>query len=358
MDISKIDKNFSTTRIDDIDVEYFNIKEQPFAIEGLAWMRENNNDFYRLPRTLTEKDVNPGALHLANHTTGAAVRFRTDSPIIALRAKLAYSYDMNHMPRTGSAGIDSYCYADGEKITYNKTFHPDPGMENVADVQLGIADGSKVRNWLCNLPLYGGVANVEIGIKKGCVLEAPLPHKVELPVLFYGSSITQGGCASRPGNAYTSMLCRAVDAEQINLGFSGSGKGEEAMAKAIAQLKLSCFVLDYDHNAPTPEYLAETHEKFFRIVRDAQPELPIIMLSRCNFYGTETDLRRREIIRNTWQNAVDRGDKKVWFIDGEKLFEGDLRDSCTVDGCHPNDLGFFRMYTVTLPVLKEALNLA
>jgi hypothetical protein len=158
------------------------------------------------------------------------------------------------------------------------------------------------------------------------------------------------------------MLCRKVDAEQINLGFSGSGRGEIAVARAIAGLKLSAFVYDYDHNAPDPDHLKKTHEPFFRVIRDAQPDLPVIMMSCCDFRirsmraGAEAIARRREIIRENWQKAVDAGDRNVYFIDGETLFGRKMHDACTVDGCHPNDLGFYRMYKHVLPVLKTALN--
>ena len=190
----------------------------------------------------------------------------------------------------------------------------------------------------------------------------PLAHKVEAPILFYGSSITQGGCASRPGNTYSSMLCRAVDAEQINLGFSGSGRGEEAIAEAIAGLELSAFIMDYDHNALSAEHLRATHGPFFHIIRAAQPELPVIMMSACDIRPSvardpESELPlRRDIIRRTFLRAVGGGDRNVYFIDGESLFGREMHDACTVDGCHPNDLGFFRMYKRILPTLIKALN--
>ena len=196
---------------------------------------------------------------------------------------------------------------------------------------------------------------LEIGIPAGYKLEAPTPHKVSKPILFSGSSITQGGCASRPGNQYSSMLCRKLDAPQINLGFSGSGKGEIALAQEIAKLKLSAFVMDYDHNAPDPEHLQKTHEVFFQAIRSVQKDLPVIMMSKCDYSPTAANDLRREIIRTTSLNAVRNGDKHVYYIDGETLFGKNMRDACTVDGCHPNDLGFFRMYKHVLPVLKKAL---
>lgn len=352
MDISRIDRNFSAPGIGDFKVFYTDVKKAPFVIEGLPWFRQNHSAYYRIPRELTQKETNEGIIALSNHTAGVCVRFRSDSPVITVRAKLAYSSDMNHMPRAGSAGFDSYCTPDGGKQCYNKTVQPNRDQIDI-EALLGINPGKGMCDWLINFPLYGGVETVEIGIVKGCRLEGAPPHKVKDPVLFYGSSITQGGCASRPGNAYTSMLCRAVDAPQINLGFSGSARGEEALAKAIGQLKLSAFIYDYDHNTPSAAHLKKTHEKFFRIVRELQPELPIVMLSMCDYKDTPDCNQRREIIRTTYRNAVNGGDRNVYFIDGETLFGRKMRDACTVDGCHPNDLGFYRMYKHVLPVLKK-----
>ena len=124
---------------------------------------------------------------------------------------------------------------------------------------------------------------------------------------------------------------------------------------------MSLFVYDYDHNAFNAEHLAQTHEPFFRIIREAQPDLPVLMLSKPDFDGNytaasrEVSARRRDIIRATWEHALDAGDSLVWFLDGETLFGTEDRDSCTADACHPNDLGFARMAQAVIPVVKEIL---
>jgi len=242
------------------------------------------------------------------------------------------------------------------------TAQPSRDEKDLERILTSTAPG-EMRDWILNFPLYGGTTEVELGFLPGASLEAPAPHKISRPILFYGSSITQGGCASRPGNCYSSMLCRAVDAEQINLGFSGCGKGEPAMAEFIASLDLSVFVYDYDHNAPNADHLRQTHEPFFRIIREKHPDLPVIFMSMCNIWpelrdkALEEDIERREIIRTTFRNAVNAGDRNVYFIDGETLFGKSCRTACTVDRCHPNDLGFYRMYEHVLPVLKTALGL-
>ena len=160
--------------------------------------------------------------------------------------------------------------------------------------------------------------------------------------------------SSQSGQSGLVRAKRAVDAPMINLGFSGSAKGEEEMARLIASLDISVFVYDYDHNAPNPEHLANTHEKFFKIIRKAKPDLPVIMLSKITSFAQNADLRRAHIKR-TYDNAVAAGDEKVWLIDGRSFVKGVDPAHWTVDNVHPNDYGFWLMYRGVLPVLERAL---
>jgi len=129
------------------------------------------------------------------------------------------------------------------------------------------------------------------------------------------------------------------------------------MADYIAGLKMSAFVLDYDHNAPNVEHLKATHEPFFKTIRKANPNLPILILSKPKYYLTDDDIMRRTIIEQTYKNAVANGDKNVYFIEGNTLMREEIAELGTVDGCHPTDLGFFSMAKRIEPVLKEMLNL-
>ncbi len=358
MKIDEIDKNFKTAEVGGTPIKFFNAHVAPFSVEGFPWRKEGDLTFFRLPRDI--KDVNDGAMWLANQTSGGAIRFRTDSNVIAIRAKLVYSSDMNHMPRCGSAGFDIY-RGRGLQASHVGTAQPNRDQEKMEQIICWNPVPGVIADFTLDLPLYGGCESVEIGIAPDAKLLPPTPHKIKLPVLFYGSSITQGGCASRPGNVYTSRLCKTVDAPQVNLGFSGSGRGEITIAKAIAKdVPLSCFVFDYDYNAPDVPHLKATHEKFFKAFRAKQPNVPVIFMSACNvWFENKTQCenldKRREVIYKTYENAVKAGDKNVYFIDGRELFGKTERSACTVDGCHPNDLGFDRMYRTVLPVLRKAL---
>ena len=143
--------------------------------------------------------------------------------------------------------------------------------------------------------------------------------------------------------------------DYINLGFSGSARGEEAICQYMASLDVSVFVVDYDHNAPSLEHLKATHYPLFKTFRDAHPGTPVVFVSKPDFRGDADSVARRAAIYETYRTAKENGDDNVYFIDGELLFAGEFRDSCTVDGCHPNDLGFFRMGMVIGEAVAKVL---
>ncbi len=353
-EISEIDANFRETTVENRAVHYYNGLEPPFEVTGFAWWKPGEA-LHRLPSEFTTQEVSDFMLVMAKCTSGGAIRFQTDSPFLAVKATYGRFSDMSHIPRSGSAGFDLFVNDPERGESLIGTVFPGAkaGEEGVETCFVEGMRTDLVRTYTLFLPLYSSLTSLELGVAPEARLLPPPPQRLAKPICFYGSSITQGACASRPANNYTTMLCRAFDAPQINLGFSGVAQGEPAVAKAIAGLELAAFVYDYDYNAPTPEHLAKTHEPFFKIIRAAQPELPIIILSRC----TRPNPQRRDIIRRTYENAVAAGDRKVWFIDGAELFGEAGQDFARVDTYHPNDLGFYMMYLRILPVLKTALNM-
>lgn len=290
---------------------------------------------------------------LSSCTSGMRLRFRTDSKIIGLQAELTEICQLSHMPLSGSSGFDLYASENGGPLVFRKNFMPGMGRLQVS----GEFAFSKqdMRDIVIYLPLYNGVKMLKIGLEKEAVLEKANPYGCG-SVVFYGSSITQGGCASRPGNAYPAILSRRLSFDFLNLGFSGNALGDMDIAYFIAAQSPSVLVMDYDHNAPDVMWLAKTHEPFYRAVRERCSSLPVVFMTKPDFSGNEEDRQRREIIRQAFLNA-DRAGEPVWFIDGESLWAGKDRDSCSVDGCHPNDLGFMRMADRIEPVLQKALML-
>ena len=349
MDISKIDKNFAVpAEIQHEGIKFYNVEEAPFKIYGV---RREGDLFRRLPEAVAAS-VSPGVLHLHSHTAGGRVRFVTDGTVIAIHAEMEGLGRMNHFAFAGSAGFDLYT---GSR--YVKTFVPPldmtDGYDSLLDFSSRFKAGEK-RVFTIHFPLYSRVRRLFVGVKEGCVLEAAPEYRFATPVVYYGSSITQGGCASRPGNAYQNIISAELDCDHINLGFSGNAKGEPLMADYIAGLNMSAFVLDYDHNAPTPEHLAATHEPFFKRIRAAHPDLPILILTRPQYYLSAEEQERLAIARTTYENALAAGDKNVYFIAGPDLVAS-VRNNALVDNTHPNDAGFVSMARAIGPVVAKML---
>lgn len=349
VDITKIDKNFAVpTKVERENLCYFDIEEKPFRIYGV---RKENGKFRRMPEEIAVK-VNEGVYQLHTNTAGGRVRFVTDSPFVAIHAVMDYVHCSQKMASTGGAGLDMYSKEEGiEK--YIGTFIPPCGMENGYESILDFPE-QKERVVTVNFPLYSNLTKLYIGLEQGASLKEAPDYTYAVPIVSYGSSITQGGCASRPGNCYQHFLTRQFDCDHWNLGFSGSAMAEDVMIDWVRQLKMSVFLYDYDFNALTKEHLAATHEKMFLAIRETQPNLPIIMMSRPKYYLSEYQKLRLEIIRTTYENAKARGDQNVYFIDGPTLM-ADIKDNGTVDNCHPSDSGFASMAKAIAPVLGKIL---
>ena len=305
--------------------------------------------YCRVPKSVLAL-MSEGLKDLSAQTSGGRIRFNTDSEKLSVKLEVLSEPSMAHMASSGSSGLDFF-EGTGKEMKYTATRQPACGQKKL-EAEVALSRGEKTVT--IYLPLYNGVRSLKIGLEKGASLAAPPPYTNEKPIVFYGSSITQGGCASRTSNSYCAMLARQFDSDFINLGFSGSAKGETYMAEYIAGLGMSCFVMDYDHNAPDPEHLLKSHLPFLQTILAKQPELPVIMLSKPDTNFT-TDLVRRDIVKASYEKLLAEH-YNVQFADGGELFGTDFRDSCTVDGCHPNDLGFYRMAQAVMPALEKALN--
>lgn len=350
MNIADLDKNLkvSHTISDSVkeNFDFYDIEQEPFAIYGV--FRDGEN-FIRIPKSVAS-EVSDGVKWLNNHTAGGRIRFVTDSSEIALITEIANGGGMPHFAYSGVSGFDLFG-TDQNKMRYFGTFVPplnyDGGYQSI--VNLGVSEKRTIN---INMPLYNTVKKVYIGIKKGSVLQKAEPLKIP-PVVYYGSSITQGGCASRPGNCYEAVVHKDLKTDYKNLGFSGNAKGEDEIMEFIAGLNMSVFVYDYDYNAPSNQHLKDTHYKGYKKVRDKNPNLPIIIMSRPKFHLVPWELERNGIIRKTYEKAVAEGDKNVYFIDGRELIPEDIAENALVDNCHPTDLGFFAMAKRLEKVLKQ-----
>ena len=352
--IEQLDPNFRVNQ--DVPAEYtfFDPRQMPFQLYGLAPNEEGT--YCRLPLDFLPQ-CSEGVRALSWHLTGACVRFSTDSAGLCVLWQLRQEGNMPHFTACGQSGLELFEEFDGGTRQI-KNFIPrmaeGKGCQKKQSGFTALPGG--MRHYALYFPLYNGLEELMLGFAPGAVIEPGRTPKIAAPLVFYGSSITQGGCASKVGSCYPSILARRLDAALVNLGFSGNARGEESIARYIAGLKMSVFIFDYDHNAPTPAHLAATHEPFFRIVRRAQPDLPVIFVSRPDYDKNPEDAKeRRDVILRTYAHAIAEGDKKVYFVDGQQLYGPRDRDMCSVDGTHPNDIGFLRMADGLEPVLRAAL---
>ena len=343
--ISEIDQNFKVeTKIEKDDIKFYDPKLAPFKVYGLF---HDGKKWCRLPEEVA-KTVSEGVHFLHDNTAGGRIRFKTNSPYVAINTSMHSMCKISECAFTGSMAFD--IYTDNE---YQGTFIPEynakVGYEGVREL-----GAKEMREITINFPIYSKVSEIYVGLAEDADILPPTPYKYERPVVFYGSSITQGGCASRPGNSYQGFLARMLDTNFINLGMSGKAMGEVEIANYIKDLDMSVFVYDYDFNAPDLAHLEATHERMFKIIREANPTLPIIIMSKPKFYPSPADIKRKECIRTTYENAKANGDENVYFIDGKELMSIPGIEG-TVDSTHPTDLGFYSMATRIRPLLKELL---
>ena len=331
-------------------MKWYHLTDPALSLEGLALSDREGRRYWRLPADVIDQ-VNSGVSEVAKFPSGARVRFATDSRRIALCAVVGPAGYIKNVGAIGKCGLAGYVDGEWHYVVY-------PAASDAEEMTGAYDLDGKMHEHTVYLPLFTPLYDLMIGLDDDAQVKPPRPYAVQKPIVFYGSSITNGASATHAGNAYVSVVCRRLDASFLNLGFSGSARGEESIARYIAGLDMSLFVMDYDHNAPDAAHLEATHERFFRIVREAQPDLPIALISKPDFdIDPEGNAARRAVIRRTYEHALAAGDARVRFIDGETLFGTTERRDCLVDGTHPNDLGFRRIANAITPVLRELLGL-
>jgi len=358
VDIGKLDKAMRPRKSAEAPLAWHSPKEPPFQVAGFAWF-ERDRVYRRLP--LEPPETIPDAVDsLANWTAGGQIRLRTDSAKCAVRVKLDDVADLNHMPATGQCGFDCYI-GPAKRMRYVATTTYDHHHTHYETVLFELA-AREMRHVTLNFPLYMGVDEVLVGLEEDAEVKPPEAYALDGRVAVYGTSITQGGCASRPGMAWTDILSRRIDIEFINLGFSGNGRGEAEVARTIATLERSaCFVLDYEGNCVSTDLLKQTFPEFIRILREAHPNVPIVGVSHVRSarelwseVALKHRLERGAFQRETIEGLRAKGDKNVHFVDGS-TFLGEDFDECAVDGVHPTDLGFLRIAEAMTPILERIL---
>lgn len=329
------------------------------GMEGQGWS-EVKAPFDRLPAK-SEKVVRPAVWSLSRHSAGMAVRFVTDATTIQARWTLtSANLAMDHMAATGVSGLDLYVKSEDGKWRWLNVGRPKE-QTNVQKLASGIPEGK--REYLLYLPLYNGVSSVELGIPKTSALEKapPYPAAREKPILFYGTSITHGACASRPGMPHPSILGRRFQRPVINLGFSGNGRMDPELGVLFGEVDPAVYVIDCLPNMPATQ-VAERTEPFVRALRKARPDTPILLVEDRTYsdaFIVKSKRERNRTSRIEFRRAFERlqkaGVKNLHYLEGDHLLGDD--NEGTVDSSHPNDLGFMRQadaFAVALaPLLKQ-----
>ncbi len=305
----------------------------------------------RLPSNVTES-VNAGVRDMKHHTTGMQFRFETDSKKLAFKWTPLHPWDLaaDHMPASGKSGIDIYRFdAAKGRWRYVKTGRID---KPEGSLEISWTPGTPC---LVNLPLYNGIKAFSLGVEPSAAVHALGPRKsgVDKPVVFYGTSITHGGVASRPGMAFVNIVGRDLDVPVVNLGFSGSGVMELEMSEHLARIDASCYVLDCLWNMHDG-LVKERYEPFIRNLRAKRPGVPIVMAEQCDVY-CRPPCAKDVFIKALYEKLIAEGWKNLVYLPKDGMYTGDLEG--TVDGCHPNDWGMMSMGKAFSVGVAQALNL-
>jgi hypothetical protein len=328
-------------------------------VEGKGW--KDTKSFYdRLPAK-AEALVREPVWNLSHDSAGMCVRFVTDANEIHARWELrSKNLAMPHMPATGVSGLDLYVKSTDGKWKWLAVGRPTNFPVNSVTLVKDIP--GKMREYFLYFPLYNGVLSVEIGVFEGSVFRKAAAYpKGRKPIVFYGTSITQGGCASRTGMVHTAILGRRFHYPVINLGFSGNGRMEPEMADLLAELDPSVYVLDCLPNM-NGQMVSERVAPFVKKLRNAHPETPILLVEDRTYSDAffvssrrQRNMENRRKLRRVYSGLRSEGIENIHYLRGDKLLGDYLDNLATVDGSHPTDLGFIRQADAFYEALKPIL---
>lgn len=360
--ITDVDKKMGAYVDDSTNMVFYNpLLNDNFIIEGLPFINEHKQ-YFRIPID-QQKKVTDAVWWLSAQPSGGQIRFKTDSKKISVKIKSKGDYLMCHMPKTGQQGVDLYFKLNNQKtyqfFTCAKFNAPCDEFESI----IFEADNKANKEIIINLPLYEGLHEILIGVEKDAIIKKARKHKLEGKVVIYGTSVTQGGCASRPGMSFTNILSRKLDVEFVNLGFSGSGLGEVELAHIINRIdNKNLVILDYDANGGATGDMEYNLEPFIDTIRSKNPSIPILVISKLpfppvQFFQKEIDKRNKfyNIQKDMVNKKAALGDKNIYFLDGYELYNHKDAHEFSVDGYHPTDLGFYMIAKKLYPIIRKLI---
>ena len=357
-----IDKDLKVeTQFDTANLDFYYPIDAPFTLYGITPPSETQDRYRRLPESVVNATDSAGLKWHGANGSGARVKFRTNSKTISIIAVLDKIGGLSHMPNTGVCGFD--LYVDDR---YFSNFIPPfwirtegnaySSQKNITEY---IFDGEEIkeREITIYFPLYCDVISLKIGIEKGATLNKTNGYKNKTPIVFYGHSITQGGCVSHPGNSHSNILTRRLNVDCINFGFSGSAKGEKEVCEYVINRDMCAFIYEYDHNS-LPEELAKRHKPFFDRFREKHPLVPVIISPTTDCEPTIALRKQRfDVCYATYKSAIDNGDKNVYFLDAYTEIRKRCGDYAFVEreGGHLNDVGALAMADMLEEILTKII---
>ena len=360
-DLGKIDRNLAAVCPGLEDMDVYSPDHENFELSGFYW-RKKGGAFTRLPEDM-DLSFHPYLKKLTVLTAGGKLRFRSNATEIRIHAVVGEGR-MCHMAFVGSRGFDLYVGQGHTQVFAKSTAFPEDKDEYTA--KLFSSPNALMRDFTIYFPLYAAVKELHIALNHGAELLPPTPYGDPRPIVLYGTSITQGGCVSRPGMLYSNILSRLIRRPICNYGFSGNGTGDPEIAEKLAEIAdPAMFILDYDDNA-LPDKLEKTLRPFIAILRKKHPQTPILCLSTepksaeafepfDSAYGSQERLRYTAIHQQVQAELRRAGDDNIYFIDGRMLYGADFEE-CTVDGAHATDLGTYRIAHALAPAVEHILN--
>lgn len=330
------------------------LNDHAFEINGLPWFKHNGGHFWRLPYGLKDR-VSKALWEKSCNTSGGRIRFSSNTTLLGLLTEYLMDAASPHF-NIGRLGID--LYVDG--IFWNNVMPQHSGINEGVFFEFA---SRKHRQFTIYLPLHHAMDVQKILLDDHAEIASPVPFALEQPVVFYGTSVTQGGSASRAGLSYQAQMSRKLNIDFVNLGFSALGRGDLPVAQAMAEMDAACYVLDFAQNNTDASELQKVYEPFLATIRGVKTKTPVILTTpitnMAELWNDEVkngNDAKRQIIKDVYLKYRNQGDDHIYLLEWEKELPC-LDGEGSSDGAHPNDIGFMRMSEVIAKYLKSIFDL-
>ena len=328
---------------------------QQFDVIGRYHREKNYVRFSQQYKSILRDNV----WNLGQNSAGVGIRFRTNATTIIVRWTVMNEANLLHMPATGVRGVDLYTHNNGQ-WQYIRTGFP---SKKTTEYELFSKGDGVSREYLLNLPLYDGVESLEIGVNASAEISAAKETFLldKAPVVYYGTSITQGGCASRPGLAFTNILSRQLDRPFINFGFSGNGTIETSVGQAMCEIEAALYVIDCNPNTQL-ELIYDRTVELVQLLKKQRSDVPVLLVegfkNEAHYFNLASGVndiveKKQKELKRAFDTLRKSGITKLYYHKGDGLIGEDHEG--TVDGIHPNDVGMMRIAEGMLPVIKKIL---